>query len=187
VDSSLILAHALGLMDFFPVDPPPPNPPPAPTGTPAGDDSSVSATPSPFAIGGTATPTPITGAPPDLVILSMKIDLQSGPGCYNPPAAMGVRVAVANLGAGEAGHFAVWVEGVLQPVDGLAAGETASLWFTGYEQNDTTTAVVDYSDEVPEGDEGNNTREERLPVPTPPVTCTPTPVRTSTPPPGRWS
>ena len=183
VDSSLILAHALGLLDFFPVDPPPPIDRPTPTSTAVGDVPSASATPSAFAIAGTATPTPITGGQPDLVILSMKIDLQSGPGCYNPPAALGARVDVGNLGAGEAGHFAVWVEGVLQPVEGLAAGEAASLWFSGYDQNDMTAAIVDYSDEVPESDEGNNTREERLPVPTPPVTCTPTPVRTSTPPP----
>jgi hypothetical protein len=104
----------------------------------------------------------------------MRIEFQSGAGCYSPPAELGVRVGFANLGEGDAGHFAVQVGGFLQGIDGLAAGQTASVWFSGYSHGEVTVAIVDPSNEQPESDEGNNTREEWVPVPTPPVTCTPT-------------
>ena len=130
----------------------------------------------------TITPTPPAGALPDLRVTYMKVELQTGGGCYLPPAVLGVRVTVANLGAANAGGFVVWLDGAEQRLDqGLAAGTSANLWFTGHDQFTTTKAIVDYWNEVAESDESNNTREEWLAVPTLPAPCTATPTRSPTP------
>jgi subtilase family serine protease len=69
------------------------------------------------------------------------------------------------------------VEGKTQRVEsGLAAGESRSLWFEGSNSHtEETHAIVDYHDEVRESNEANNSRQERVPVPTLPVQCTSTP------------
>ncbi len=125
------------------------------------------------------TPTPGPELLPDLTIPQMRIELQN-PDCLHPGDPLGVRVWVTNVGQAAAGAFVVEVAGVQQPVDGLGVGETTTVFFPGY--SNPVTAVADATGAVAESDEGNNSRTEMLPVPTPPLPCaTATPTVTATP------
>jgi subtilase family serine protease len=111
---------------------------------------------------------------PDLVIRGALIELESGGRCDYASTQLGVRVVIENAGAADAGPFDVEVNGVGQTVaGGLAAGESISLWFPGYESMGENEIIVDVLGDVKEGGEGNNTFIQRLPVPTLPPTCTP--------------
>ncbi len=115
------------------------------------------------------------GLAPDLVVTGMVIELETGGSCAFTSTQLGVRVTVANQGAAVAGSFVVDVNGDQQTVSqGLAAGETLSLWFPGY-QSGLNTAIVDATDQVAESDETNNQLSQTVPVPTLPAPCTATP------------
>lgn len=135
----------------------------------------------------TPTVTPSTGDEgplPDLVVSSMKIELQTGGACDFTSTELGVRVWAQNVGAADAGLFVVELNGAQQTVSaGLPAGQTISLWFPGYVMAGDNTATVDVNNNVYEGNEENNTAAQMLPVPTLPPTCTPPPsdVPTNTP------
>lgn len=130
----------------------------------------------------TPTPTPTMGSLPDLIPVSMAIELEN-PGCLIPGDNLGVRVWVQNAGTANAPAFVVDVNGAQQPVTGgLAAGASTSLFFPGYNTfPDPNVTVVDATFVVAESNEGNNILSQVLPVPTPPVPCTPTPTPTATP------
>src|SRR3954469_22164587 len=98
---------------------------------------------------------------PDLVVTSMRIELQTGGACNFPSTALGVRVVIANIGDAPAGPFSVDVDGARQRIDGLAVGQSTSLWFAGYQN--TVTATVDPLNEVVESNEGNNQLSQMVP------------------------
>jgi len=120
----------------------------------------------------TATPVPLL---PDLVVSSARIELETGGACDYRSTALGTRLTVRNLGAGDAGRFYVEANGAQELVAaGLAAGGELSLWLPGYGQADVTEATVDGTGLVPESDEANNTFSEMVPIPTLPAPCTAT-------------
>ncbi len=133
--------------------------------------------------GGGCTPTcdtPVAvaltkGPLPDLTIVSMRIELETGGGCAFASTTLGLRIEFRNVGAAAGGPFVVDVDGAQQTVgSGLAAGASGSLWFSGHQFATETVAAIDATSLVVESDESNNTHTKILPVPTPPVTCTPT-------------
>jgi hypothetical protein len=181
-DSWLIAGFAVGWLKSFPADPTPATEEVTPTPTPVEATSTTGAFPTTGPATITITRTPSDSESANLRILSMKVELQTGVGCYVPPPVLGVRVTVANVGATDAGGFVVWLDGTEQRLDqGLAAEKTANLWFTGHDQFTAAKAIADYRNEVGESDEGDNTREEWLAVPTLPAPCTATPTSTATP------
>jgi len=119
---------------------------------------------------------------PDLTIQYLTVTLETGGDCDFDSTNLGIRIYFENIGDADAGPFDVDVNNVWQTqIDGLAAGEKASLWFDlfiypGGENN----AYVDVEEEVVESDETNNGFSGILPVPTLPPTCTPTPSPTPT-------
>ncbi len=118
-------------------------------------------------------------AQPDLAISSISISFPN-PSCFNPGENLGVRLSVTNGGQASAGSFNVKVGAAEQAVNGLAVGETKSVFFTGY--TNPVTAVVDSGNAIPESNEQNNTRTENVAVPTPPLPCAgPSPTFTPTP------
>jgi hypothetical protein len=123
---------------------------------------------------------------PDLAIAYVQITLETGADCNYSSTELGTRVVVENIGTADAGPFAVEVNGSQQTVkDGLAAGQTVTLWFEGYAYGGETTVVVDPAAQVAESDEANNTLSQMVPIPTLPATCTPpaaTPSETPVPP-----
>jgi alpha-tubulin suppressor-like RCC1 family protein len=133
---------------------------------------------------GTSCDTPVNvlqvkGALPDLVVTTMRVELETGGSCAFTSTALGVRVEFANTGHTDAGTFVVEVNGVQQTYSaGLRAGATGSLWFQGYPLAGASTAVVDATSLVVESDEANNSLTASLPVPTLPPTCTATPTAT---------
>lgn len=105
---------------------------------------------------------------PELTIVGLHIELQNT-SCLQPGDPMGVRIWVKNNGQAAAGSFVVRVNNVDQTVNGLGAGETIALFFTGY--TNPVTAIVDATGVIQESNENNNTRSEMVPVPTPPLPC----------------
>jgi hypothetical protein len=149
----------------------------------AGDEAVVSGelTPLPPAPVATVTLVPIgtsnTHEPlPDLAIRQVKIELDTGGACDYTSTQLGVRVWIENLGATGATAFVVDVNGSQQMASaGLQAGETTTLWFSGYSHGVETTVTVDATLQVQESDEENNVLSQMVPVPTLPPTCTPPP------------
>lgn len=121
------------------------------------------------------------GALPDLTVTGMWISLQQPSPCFDPQIPLGVHVSVANQGTAAAGAFAVDVNGASQTVAaGLTAGQSTTLFFTGYRMG-VNTASVDPDNRIAESAEDNNISSPYLPVPTPPPPCqqqpgSPTPV-----------
>jgi hypothetical protein len=142
--------------------------------------------PLPLASMATASPVP-TQVPkasqplPDLAIKQSRIELESGGDCDYASTQLGIQVVIENAGDADAGPFAVEANSSQQAVsEGLASGQTISLWFTGYAHDGANTVVVDAASQVKESDEENNTLSQRLPVPTLPPTCTPPPTEAAT-------
>ncbi len=119
---------------------------------------------------------------PDLVVESIA-DAQQPFDCVTPA---GVKVTVRNVGGGAAVASTTFVSSGAQhaslPTQALAAGEAVTFLSTvqGIPFGDTYTAEADFSDNVAESDETNNTRVEFLSLGTLP-TCTPTPTNTPAP------
>ncbi|HFD40923.1 MAG TPA: FHA domain-containing protein [Anaerolineae bacterium] len=137
----------------------------------------------------TATRSPQDSGPlPDLTVAAARIELETGGACNYASTQLGVRVEVQNVGAADAGPFVVEVNGAQQNVAGLPAGQTASLWFPGYNAAGENVVSVDVHNQAAESNEDNNHFAQQLPVPTLPPTCTPPPpdsTDTPTPPPTR--
>jgi len=121
-----------------------------------------------------ATGEPGSGEPlPDLAITHAQIELETGGSCDYTSTALGIRVWLENLGSADAGPFVVEGNGIQQMIaEGLAAGQTTTVWFEGY-VNGENIVLVDAADEIKEVREDNNSLSQRLPVPTLPPTCTP--------------
>ncbi len=110
---------------------------------------------------------------PDLLIKHTQVDLETADACDFSSTQLGVRVWIENASSADAGPFAVEVNGVQQTVeDGLAAGQTVSLWFQGTADGENTV-LLDVAAQIREADEENNSLSQRLPIPTLPPTCTP--------------
>jgi len=65
---------------------------------------------------------------------------------------MGLRARIDNIGLAPAGEFVVEIEGVAVTVDGLAAGDSTSVWVSGYSQQplaiaDVTEVIVESMEE----------------------------------------
>ena len=123
-------------------------------------------------------PTGGGGALPDLAINSLSVSFPN-PSCFNPGEALGLRVSVTNSGQAAVGSFIVQSGSAQQTVNGLAVGESKSVFFTSFANPATVT--VDPGNTVAESNEQNNTRAENLPTPTPPLPCGGTPTFTATP------
>ncbi len=126
----------------------------------------------------TQTPTPTPSVEPQLPDLTVaQISYYGGSTpvpCGAPPADMGTRVRIQNVGGSAAGAFHVTLTGAELPVAGLAAGGEVTVLFAGFVPVNAI-ATVDSQDEVVEGNESNNVTTASLPVPTPlpscPTTC----------------
>ena len=118
------------------------------------------------------------GALPDLAVSSMTVSFPN-PSCFNPGESLGLRVSVTNSGQASAGSFVVQAGSAQQTVNGLAVGETKSVFFTSFAN--PATVVVDPGGAVAESNEQNNSRTENLPTPTPPLPCSGTSTFTPTP------
>ena len=129
------------------------------------------------------TPTATSVNLPDLVVLSMSIELETGGACDFTSTELGVRIVIGNIGSADAGPFVVDVNGAQQTVtSGLAEGETVSLWFAGHTPGfGENTAFADATSQVEESNEANNQVSAVVPIPTLPPPCTPTPTPTATP------
>jgi hypothetical protein len=116
-------------------------------------------------------------AAPDLLVDYMLIQLETGNGCYISGTPMGISVFIVNDGLSDAPAFVIEINGErIAIVEGLASGDRIRIWSPRY-SSDLNTASVDVDNQVPETDETNNTRSERLPIPTLPLPCpTGTPV-----------
>ena len=121
-----------------------------------------------------------TSGLPDLSISQLRVEYQN-PGCLLQGDQYGLRVWVTNTGQAAAGNFTVKFNEAQQTVNGLAVGETKSVFFSGY-SNSTGAAVtvtVDSGSAIAESNEQNNSRSENVPVPTQPLPCTATPTGSS--------
>ncbi len=118
---------------------------------------------------------PAPGQPlADLAVVHAQVELESGGACDYTSTQLGIRVWIENLGAAETGPFVVEANGAyLEVAEGLAPGETLTLWFSDYSQDGENIIAVDATEQVEEIDESNNSFAQRLPVPTLPPTCTP--------------
>lgn len=121
---------------------------------------------------------------PNLVISQLFYQLQTGDACLDPnrknAIPMGVGMWIANVGKGDAGNFNVNANGVDQNVtQGLLAGKNIRLWFP---VESVVDVRLDTTNLVMESNEQDNTRQERLPIPTQPAFCptTATPTATKT-------
>jgi hypothetical protein len=117
---------------------------------------------------------------PDLTISQLKVEYQN-PGCLVSGDNLGLRVSVTNSGQAAAGSFTVKFNDAQQTVNGLAVGETKTIFFPGYVNSTgaSITVVVDPNGAIAESNEQNNSRMEQVPVPTQPLPCTPTPTGTT--------
>ncbi len=158
---------------FTPTPDPNVTPPPTPTFTPT-PDPNVTPPPTP-----TFSPTGTPSSLPDLVITSIRIELQTGGSCAFTTTALGTTVVVRNNGSAAAGPFTVSINGTLVNVPGLLGGVSTTLWISGYQM--TANVTVDSTNAVAESNESNNTASQLVPIPTLPPTCTPTATSTSTP------
>jgi hypothetical protein len=113
----------------------------------------------------------------DLVVYNMILMMAGQQGnCVNRYAPYGIRVVIENQGHGDANTFWVGVnEDLLQVEEGLAAGQSLALHFSGTVPSGTYMATVDVFDQVKELNEDNNLETFLAPTPTPPPICTPTP------------
>lgn len=127
----------------------------------------------------TQTPTPTAPPLPDLVVKSMKIELQF-PGSCDTSGGLGVRVVVSNVSPVFERAADVEVNGAVQDVVWLPFSPDTSAWFPGY-SNGLNVAIVDPLNKIAESNEANNTLAELLLIPTPPLPCTSTPTPTISP------
>jgi subtilase family serine protease len=85
-------------------------------------------------------------------------------------------VQIENIGSANAGPFVVDLNGSRQQVDdGLMAGQSVVLFFSGTTSSGNYEATVDAANQVMESREDNNSLSYIAPTPTPPPLCTPMP------------
>ena len=113
----------------------------------------------------------------DLVVRFMILMMAGQQGnCVNKYTPYGIRVVIENQGHGDANTFWVGVnKDLIQVEEGLVAGQSLGLHFSGTVPSGTYTATVDVFDQVKELNEDNNLETFLAPTPTPPPICTPTP------------
>ncbi|MFZ6029370.1 MAG: cellulose binding domain-containing protein [Chloroflexota bacterium] len=128
----------------------------------------------------TPTQTPDGSDKPDLSVVSMIIELETGSQCPYSSTMLGRRVTFRNTGTVDINvPFVVQADtDQLTYSAGLAAGQSASLWFSGGSSMGEHTAIVDATSLIDESNETNNTYQHYLPIPTLPpcITITPTPI-----------
>jgi subtilase family serine protease len=113
----------------------------------------------------------------DLVVYNMILMMAGQQGnCVNKYTPYGIRVVIENQGHGDANTFWVGVnEDLIQVEQGLAAGQSLALHFSGTVPSGRYTATVDVFDQVKELNEDNNLETFLAPTPTPLPICTPSP------------
>ena len=169
---------------------------PSPTLSPTPRVATSTTTPTCHAIYITATP---GAGMPDLSVVSITeftfvAPTATAPGCWQLGglSRTGLRVTVQNTGTGDAGSFAVDLNGSVTTVSGLAAGQTTTVDYFFQTVPRTRTAIVDSTGLVAESNETNNALTVTLSAATPTSTgtgaliCnmktnTPTPTFTPTP------
>lgn len=104
---------------------------------------------------------------PDLTVNSVAVTLED-PKCYDG-SPMGLRIHVSNRGLGDAALFVVKANDTSVDVEGLAAGESTSVWVASYSLEPDVS--VDATNLVDESDEENNTFKGMIPIPTLPAPC----------------
>ena len=104
---------------------------------------------------------------PDLIVPYVSITLEDAT-CYDG-SAMGLRARIQNIGLAPAGTFVVKIDAAAVTVDGLAAGETTSVWLPG--TSGQPQVAADATDLVEESNEENNTFNNLVPIPTLPLPC----------------
>ncbi len=111
---------------------------------------------------------------PDLRIEHAAIELETGASCIYTVTQLGIRLVIENAGSADAGPFSMQIYGVPYWVgDGLAAGQTLSLWLAGAHEGNGDSIILDWDQRVLESDEANNSIPHLLPIPTLPPPCTP--------------
>lgn len=133
------------------------------------------------------TPAPGTAVPggplPDLSIISVRIELETGNSCAYASNQLGIRVDIQNGGSAAAGPFQVQINDQLTLIEtGLAPGQITSRWLPGYSTG-SNRVIIDPNNTIIEGNDSNNSFDGPLPVPTLPPPCTPPPVTGQPPPP----
>jgi len=121
-------------------------------------------------------PTDTARVLPDLLIRGVTVLSDSPDGCSARDQQLRMIVQVENVGQAPAGQFVVKLDNEQQMVpNGLAAGQTISLSFLGYDS--FPEIMVDATSLVVEQNEGNNQYFRSLVLPTPALVCaiTPTP------------
>jgi WD40 repeat protein len=122
----------------------------------------------------TISPTHTISSLPDLAIKSLAIEPEEGNLCDDPSASLGIRIQIENLGNAATGPFFVVVNNVQQYIEnGLAAGESRTLWFKGFADENKIT--IDPTGSVIESDKKNNQVTRKLEVPVLSPDCQPKP------------
>lgn len=121
--------------------------------------------------------TPLPGGPlPDLVLTSVRIELETGNSCAYASNQLGIRVDIQNAGAAPAGPFVVQINDQQTLIDtGLGSGQLVSRWLPGYSTG-ANRVIIDPNNVIQESNRDNNSFNAPLPVPTLPPPCTPPPV-----------
>jgi CARDB len=142
--------------------------------TPTNPGASEFPTTSPLAF---PTNTSGSSSQPDLTITHMVLEMEGRQGnCVNAYSPYGIGVQIENIGSANAGTFVVDLNGSRQQVDdGLMAGQSVVLFFSGTTSSGNYEATVDAANQVMESREDNNSLSYIAPTPTPPPLCTPTP------------
>ncbi len=121
------------------------------------------------------TPQP-GGALPDLVLTSVRIELETGNSCAYATNQLGVRVDIQNAGSAPAGAFVLQINDQQTLIEtGIAPGQIASRWLPGYSTG-SNRIIIDPNNAIVESNRDNNRFDAPLPVPTLPPPCTPLPV-----------
>ncbi len=121
--------------------------------------------------------TPQPGGPlPDLVLTSVRIELETGSSCAYATTQLGVRVDIQNAGSAPAAPFTVQINNQQTLIEtGLAPGQIATRWLPGYSTG-SNQIIIDPNNAIVESNRDNNRFDAPLPVPTLPPPCTPLPV-----------
>ena len=127
-------------------------------------------TPTPY-----ETPFPTIPNNIDLVFSSARIEMPTFGSCYaNGNSEMRTSVTFYNNSEYPLSSFFVSVNGENRLVRSIAAKQSMTLSFAGYQYFQTTTVLIDATNLIGEKDEVNNYFSGQVPIPTlPPYTCTP--------------
>jgi uncharacterized repeat protein (TIGR01451 family) len=127
-------------------------------------------TPTPY-----ETPFPTVQNDIDLVFSFARIEMPTFGSCYaSGNAEMRTSITFYNNSEYPLSNFWVSVNGENRLVRSIAARQSMTLSFAGYQYFQTTTVLIDATNAIGEKDEVNNYFSGQVPIPTlPPYTCTP--------------